>query len=326
MLGVALVAVSFLYGRLWCGWVCPQTLASDFADSLRSASGQGVSDTAPASRAFALSRALWTVLSCHVTGNGRDSGLLLARAADGLAATAAPWRDFRPGMTVYGLRGRPRRRYALAAPAVLHPRLPLRRADGRCWPTKTRWPCAIWTSATDECIRCHKCETDCPMGIDIKTGRRPARLHRLRRVRGLVQRRAGQARQARLDRVPLRCRARAGDPDAEPGRSAWACGTPAAGPLPPLFRFAWASSLFLIYGRLAADGQRHRAAAETVRERADVRNGYLLTVGNGTPRRHDLYPGCFRPAGAARIEPSPVIVPAHESRTVPVTVTGPPRR
>jgi cytochrome c oxidase accessory protein FixG len=32
---VVLLCVSMLYGRWWCGWICPQTLASDFGDSLK---------------------------------------------------------------------------------------------------------------------------------------------------------------------------------------------------------------------------------------------------------------------------------------------------
>ena len=47
----------------------------------------------------------------------------------------------------------------------------------------------------DECIGCHKCETDCPMGIDIKQRRRPTVVYRLRRVRGRLQRCPRPARQ-----------------------------------------------------------------------------------------------------------------------------------
>jgi len=32
---VVLLSVSMVYGRWWCGWICPQTLASDFGDSLK---------------------------------------------------------------------------------------------------------------------------------------------------------------------------------------------------------------------------------------------------------------------------------------------------
>ena len=70
ILGVALLsAVSFLYGRLWCGWVCPQTLASDFADSLKSRLDRAF-QTRPGKPRFLLSRGVWT---CGVPRGARGT-------------------------------------------------------------------------------------------------------------------------------------------------------------------------------------------------------------------------------------------------------------
>ncbi|MDQ2798392.1 MAG: 4Fe-4S binding protein, partial [Armatimonadota bacterium] len=94
MLGVALLsAVSFLYGRLWCGWVCPQTLASDFADSLKTRLDKAFR-TWPGKPRFLLSRLLWAVSLLAVS---LGSGVILAcywfAPRTVFAAAATPWRD-----------------------------------------------------------------------------------------------------------------------------------------------------------------------------------------------------------------------------------------
>ena len=104
MLGVALFsAVAFLYGRLWCGWVCPQTLASDFADSLKRRLDKAF-QTRPGRPRFALSRGVWTA---SILAMSLGTGVILAcywlAPSTVFRATAAPWRDVPAGLTVYGL-------------------------------------------------------------------------------------------------------------------------------------------------------------------------------------------------------------------------------
>ena len=84
MLGVALLsAVSFLYGRLWCGWVCPQTLASDFRRFAAPPAGPRLADTTRQAALLVVPRALDNRRSSGIAGNRRSSGLLLAGAGDG---------------------------------------------------------------------------------------------------------------------------------------------------------------------------------------------------------------------------------------------------
>ena len=86
-----------------------------------------------------------------------------------LAAAAAPWHDYSAGLTVY-----------VTALAVAADMLWLRRTFcARACPygpllssltDQSTLAVRYLNERDDDCIHCHKCETDCPMGIDIKQG------------------------------------------------------------------------------------------------------------------------------------------------------------
>lgn len=170
MLGLwALVSVSFLYGRLWCGWVCPQTLASDFADSLKHRidkafrARRGRTEQAAASTAWTL-----LMLAMSVATGAVVASYWLDPGAVG-RATLDPGSDTGAAITVYTI--------ALVIAADL---LWVRRkfCSHGCpygplistLADKNTLAVRYLEERESDCIKCGKCVTDCPMDIDIKKG------------------------------------------------------------------------------------------------------------------------------------------------------------
>jgi len=320
MLGVALLsAVSFLYGRLWCGWACPQTLASDFADSLRTRLDKAFR-TRPGKPRFLLSRSLWTLT---VLGVSLCTGVLLAcywlAPLTVYAATLTPWRDPSAGLTVY-----------LSAAVLSADMLWLRRRFcshacpyGPLMSTlgdRNTLAVRYLSERSDDCIGCHKCEVDCPMGIDIKKG---VGQHACigcgecidscndvlgkRGKAGLIEFRYG-AEPAHATKA-LTPTQRLGLWD---GRRVMVAAT---------VPVCLAVVLFLIYGHWPPSASVN-ARGDIVRTTSEVRNDYLLTLGSGKPH---AAPWTLAVTGipGGRVAPRTVLLGAHEGRTLPITVTGP---
>lgn len=170
MLGVwALFTLSFLYGRFWCGWVCPQTQASDFADSVKRRLDQTF-HTRPGKPLFLVSRALWTAVILAISfGAGVTVAMYWLAPADVWRGAIAPLRDPAAAAVTYGIA-------ALLAADMLFIR---RRFCSDACPyglllavvaDKDTLAVRYLDERDDECIRCGKCVVDCPMGIDIKKG------------------------------------------------------------------------------------------------------------------------------------------------------------
>ena len=320
LLGTALLsAVSFLYGRLWCGWVCPQTLASDFADSLKSRLDRAFG-TRPGKPRFLLSRSVWTLGVLTVAlGTGITLASYWLAPSAVFAATAAPWHDVPAGLTIY-----------LISLIVAADMLWLRRTF--CSRACPYGP--LLSSLTDrntlavryldernaDCIHCHKCETDCPMGIDIKQG---VGQHGCigcgecvdacndvlgkRGKAGLIEFRYGTAPERVTKTLAFTQRLGLWD------RRRW--GIVATVPL------CLAVVLFLIYGSFPPSASLNANGAIT-RTTRTVSNGYALTYSSGKPQptRVSLTVSGL-PNG--RIEPSSIVAPGRDTVTVPVTVISP---
>lgn len=320
LLGTALLsAVSFLYGRLWCGWVCPQTLASDFADSLKSRLDKAFG-TRPGRPRFWLSRSLWTLGVLAVSlGTGITLASYWLAPHTVFAATAAPWRDLPAGLTVY-----------LTALVVAADMLWLRRTFcSRACPygpllssltDQNTLAVRYLNERDDDCIHCHKCETDCPMGIDIKQG---VGQHGCigcgecvdacndvlgkRGKAGLIEFRYGTAPERVTQSLTLTQRLGLWDKR----RS----GIVATVPL------CLAVVLFLIYGSFPSSVSLNANGAMT-RTAQTVSNGYALTYSSGKPQPTRVM---LSVSGLpqSRIEPSSILAPGRDSVTVPVTIISP---
>ena len=317
LLGVSLLsAVSFLYGRLWCGWVCPQTLASDFADSLKKRLDKAL-QARPGTRRYTLSRALWV---SGILGMSLGTGIVLAcywlAPATVGAAVLAPWRDVSAGLTVY-----------LTAGVVAADMLWLRRKFchracpyGPLLSTMTdsnSLAVRFLTERADECITCRKCEVDCPMEIDIKNG---VGQHGCigcgecvdscnevlgkRGIAGLIEFRYGTEPERVAKTMTLAERWGLWD-----GRRVAIAAT---------VPISLAVVLFLIYGSLPTSASLNANGA-IVRTATEVRNSYTLALTNGTPNtvRFAL---SVRGLPLGRVEPGFISLAGRSGQTLPVTL------
>ena len=164
-----LVAVSYLYGRVWCGWVCPQTLASDFSETVKRRIERVIGARKSSGRKK-LAAVLWgasCAVAALITGIVLTSYWIDPHVAIVAPFTPAtePW----PAVAVWGI-----------AALVFVDQIWIRRkfctdvcpygaflgivADNNTLAVR------YLTERDDDCIRCGKCVTQCPTGIDIKNG------------------------------------------------------------------------------------------------------------------------------------------------------------
>ncbi len=317
----ALVAVSFLYGRLWCGWVCPQTLASDFADSLKSRLDSALR-TRPGKPRFGLSRALWAALVLTVS---LGAGVILVcywlAPPTVLRATLHPRADPSAAFAVYGLA-------ALLAADMLWVR---RKFCANACPygallgglaDQNTLVVRYLEERADDCIQCGKCVTDCPMDIDIK--------------QGVMQQACigcGECVDACNDVLGKRGKAgliefRYGT---EPERQTRALtraqkwgiwDSRRVGVLLTLAALAGGGA-WSLWGRtpLRASVQANGAIARDIHE---VRNTYALTIENGVPNAQNATVTVGGLPPGSRLEPGgPLQIEARGTRTLNVTVISP---
>ncbi len=320
LLGTALLsAVSFLYGRLWCGWVCPQTLASDFADSLKARLDKAFGTRLGRPR-FLLSRSVWTLGVLAVSlGTGITLASYWLAPSTVFAATAAPWHDVSAGLTVY-----------LTALAVAADMLWLRRTFcSRACPygpllssltDANTLAVRYLDERNDDCIHCHKCETDCPMGIDIKQG---VGQHGCigcgecidacndvlgrRGKAGLIEFRYGTAPERITQNLTPAQHLGLWD------KRRW--GIVATIPL------CLAIVLFLIYGSFPPSASLNANGA-IARTASAVSNGYVLTYSSGRPQPTRIMLSVSGLPGGD-VTPRSMMVPGRETVIVPITITSP---
>ena len=165
----ALCAVSFLYGRLWCGWVCPQTLASDFADTVKQRLDKAFR-TRPGKPMFFVSRAIWTAIMLAISiGTGMILACYWLDPKLVGASTVNPTVDGGAAFAVYSVAAFiaadllwVRRKFCASA-------CPYGAFLGTLADKNTLFVRYL-DERDDDCIRCGKCVVDCPMDIDIKKG------------------------------------------------------------------------------------------------------------------------------------------------------------
>lgn len=321
MLGVwALVAVSFLYGRLWCGWVCPQTLASDFADSLKARLDKLL--RARRGRAqFLIARGAWTLaLLAMALGTGLvvTSYWLAPRTV--AQAALHPLTDMSAALVIYGL-------MVVIAADMLWVR---RRFCANACPygamlgllaDQNTLAVRYLDERADDCIKCGRCETVCPMGIDIKQGAGQMEcigcgecadacddVLGKRGIAGLIEFRYGIQPERAL---PTLTRAQK-----------WG--------LWDKKRVAVVLGLVFFAGMVAWQMFGREALTASVianggisRNTQFVRNGYSLSLANGTPQAQTyVIETSGLPAGAT-VAPSTLVLQARDSVTVPITLSVP---
>ena len=87
---IALMAVSLIYGRWWCGWACPQTLLSDFGDSMRARIDKLFKTYRPVRWRRVGSDCVWTV--CMLLMGVLTAAAVVAYVHDPMAVWRSLWR------------------------------------------------------------------------------------------------------------------------------------------------------------------------------------------------------------------------------------------
>jgi cytochrome c oxidase accessory protein FixG len=152
---ILFVVVTNIMGRVWCGWLCPQTVLIDLADDLARAISRR--------RAGTLSRLLLVPLSAVVAMSliwyfvpPVETLRALPLGGGVTAFFLSLW------AAVFGMFGLAGRRFCATV-------CPYSMLQGSFFDKDTlvvsydRW-------RDEECMDCQKCLRDCPMGIDIRDG------------------------------------------------------------------------------------------------------------------------------------------------------------
>lgn len=313
-----LVAISFVYGRLWCGWVCPQTLASDFSDSIRKRLDSHFR-TRPGKPNFTLSRTIW-VVTCFVAALVTSETLLFywVRPATLLSATVAPWLNTSVFVGLMSLTALIfadliwiRRRFCADA-------CPYGAMLGTVADKKTM-VVRFLEESEDDCIKCGKCVVDCPMGIDIKDG--PGQFACIgcgecvdacndvlgrRGKAGVIEYRFGTDADAGTHGLPFV--ARLGRWDAK-----------RLGVVATLGVFAYIIIwLMFLQAPLVASVDANGAVREG---NGVVSNGYTVSVTNGAPQASHMSVSVVGKTAATILSPQfPLDVAAHETLNIPLVL------
>jgi polyferredoxin len=163
LFAVGVMLVTVLYGRIWCGWMCPQTVLSDFSRSIESISAwfsghrlvRGV-----------MSHGLLAVFSALVSVD------LIAYfvspydlIADVLSRSVEPWTFWSWAfflVLIYLNLAFVRQRFCASV-------CPYARFQSAFFDQRSI-TIAFDTSRSDECMGCEACVRACPAGIDIRDG------------------------------------------------------------------------------------------------------------------------------------------------------------
>ena len=163
LFAVAVMLFTVLYGRIWCGWMCPQTVLSDFSRSIERLSAWFSGH--PIVRS-AISHTLLAIFSALVAAN------LIAYfvspsdlTADILSRSVGPWTFWSWiffSALIYLNLAFIRQRFCASV-------CPYGRFQSAFF-DQGSLTIAFDTSRSDECMGCEACVRTCPAGIDIRDG------------------------------------------------------------------------------------------------------------------------------------------------------------
>jgi cytochrome c oxidase accessory protein FixG len=309
---ILLVAVIFLtfltlftttvLGRVWCGWLCPQTVLVDATQFIETSRTRGPATMTIASlAALALCAVIGVSLIGYFVSPYDLPGLLRAggtpaRIAAGscIALTVLLFLD------LFALR----RRFCATA-------CPYAKLQGVLFDDRTL-TIAFDTGRSDECMQCSACEKACPVGIDIRKGQQSACIHCAECVDACTARMALRNRETLVN------------------YSFGLPGVRSAGVrINPVITGSVAalSFLFLLYlstARMPFDVNVHLNYADgpAVQHEHSVTNSYVLSLRNMARSDLDLDMSATSPAGVVHVEPDTIRLQSGPDITkVPIVIT-----
>ena len=163
LLAIGIMLVTVLYGRIWCGWMCPQTVLSDFSRSLETISawfsGHRLLRVAISHTLLAVFSALVAVDLIAYFVSPYDL------IGDAMSRSVGPWTFWSWAFfsaLIYLDLAFVRQRFCATV-------CPYARFQSAFFDQRSL-TIAFDTSRTGECMGCEACVRACPAGIDIRNG------------------------------------------------------------------------------------------------------------------------------------------------------------
>lgn len=182
--------VTTVFGRLWCGWVCPQTVLAD-ATTFAEAISSKRSITARIAAAGA-GLAVSAIISASLIGYFvAPAGLPVLVSQGGAAARIIIGSWVSLSMLLYLDLALLRRKFCATV-------CPYAKMQGVLFDERTLLV-AFDSSRADECMDCQACVKACPVGIDIRKGSQMACIHCAECVDACTERMSARGRKTLVD-------------------------------------------------------------------------------------------------------------------------------
>jgi polyferredoxin len=171
---IAVLALTFLtlfittaFGRIWCGWFCPQTVLVDLTPYLDKGDGKGIGQRAAA---YLLAAAASAIIAASLVGyfvSPYDALPLIRSGGTAFAVVIGSWSVL--SLLIFLDLVALRRTFCSTV-------CPYAKMQGVLFDDRTLIV-AFDQSRRDECMRCAACVRACPVGIDIRKGTQAACIH-----------------------------------------------------------------------------------------------------------------------------------------------------
>ncbi len=154
-LGVLFIGITTVFGRIWCGWLCPQSVLEEFAEDLSSAINR--------KHRLLIKRLILVPVSALVSVSMIWYFIPPAGSLDAIASGgAAMWFFIVMALAIYAMLALLGRRFC----ATVCPYSMLQSA----FFDRDTVVVGFDPARADECMGCEMCVKSCPMGIDIRRG------------------------------------------------------------------------------------------------------------------------------------------------------------
>ena len=181
--------VTTLFGRLWCGWLCPQTVLLDATDLIEKVRHRGPAVRVALSAAgIAASGVIAAALIGYFVAPAEIPGLL---RSGGTAAKIIAWSWISMTVLLYLDLTLLRRNFCATV-------CPYAKLQGVLFDDSTLLV-AFDATRSKECMECKACVRACPVGIDIRKGPQSACIHCAECVDACSERMAAGKRKSLID-------------------------------------------------------------------------------------------------------------------------------